>query len=320
MWNKKPIVSILIPCYNAEQWIAETIESALNQTYPHKEIIVVDDGSTDGSLEIIKTFSHRIRWETGSNRGGNIARNRLLELSTGEWLQYLDADDYLLPNKVENQVNFISTVPDADIIWSPGILEYYDGNTFRREPGPVYQQRDPWSLLARWHLPQTGRVLWRKKAILDVGGWNVKQPCCQEHELYLRLLMAGKYFGYLEDPSSVYRLWSGSTVSQKNKSATYKYRLKIIEKIEHYLELVGELNQSRKDAINQSRFDCARMIWLFNRDWANAIIATIRCKDPAFTPSGKAVPLSYRLIYSFLGFNSAENIAKLKRKLFVLFN
>ncbi len=313
-------ISILIPCYNAEKWIEQTIKSALNQTYLNKEIIVVDDGSTDGSLAIIKGFSNYIFWEESPNRGGNLTRNRLLSLSNGKWLQYLDADDYLLPNKLENQANFISTVPDADLIWSPGLLEYYDGNKFRRELGPVYQQRDPWILLARWHFPQTGRVLWRKKAILDVGGWNVKQPCCQEHELYLRLLMAGKNFVYLEDPSSVYRLWSSSTVSRKNKFATYKYRLEIIEKIEHYLELVGELNQSRKDAINQSRFDCARMIWLFNRDWANDIIATIRCKEPAFIPSGNAVPFSYRLIYSILGFNNAENIAQLKRNLSSLFN
>ena len=86
-------VSILIPCYNAEKWIAQCIESALNQTYANKEVIVVDDGSTDGSLDIIKNFGDKIRWETSPNRGGNAARNRLLELSSGEWLQSLDADD-----------------------------------------------------------------------------------------------------------------------------------------------------------------------------------------------------------------------------------
>ncbi len=75
------LVSILIPCYNAERWIGQAIESALGQTWPNKEVIVVDDGSTDGSLEVIKSFGDRIKWETGPNRGGNVARNRLLELS-----------------------------------------------------------------------------------------------------------------------------------------------------------------------------------------------------------------------------------------------
>ena len=85
-----PFVSILIPCFNAERWIAQAIESALAQTWPHKEVIVVDDGSTDGSLEVIRRFDGRVRWESGPNRGGNVARNRLLELSNGEWLQYLE--------------------------------------------------------------------------------------------------------------------------------------------------------------------------------------------------------------------------------------
>src|SRR5580704_15422021 len=103
----RPLVSILIPCYNAERWVAQAIESALAQTWPEKEVIVVDDGSTDGSLGIIKQFEARIRWETGPNRGGNNTRNRLLELARGEWLQYLDADDYLLPDKVGRQMKFL---------------------------------------------------------------------------------------------------------------------------------------------------------------------------------------------------------------------
>ena len=74
------LVSILIPVYNAERWIEQTIESALSQTWPAKEVIVVDDGSTDRSLQIIKRFAGRVRWEAGPNRGSNAARNRLLAL------------------------------------------------------------------------------------------------------------------------------------------------------------------------------------------------------------------------------------------------
>ena len=76
------LVSILIPCFNAEKWVAQAIESALAQTWPEKEVIVVDDGSTDASLEIIRHFDGRVRWESGPNRGGNAARNRLLSSPT----------------------------------------------------------------------------------------------------------------------------------------------------------------------------------------------------------------------------------------------
>src|SRR3984957_14870258 len=117
-----PLVSILIPCYNAERWVAQAIESALRQTWPEKEIIVVDDGSTDASLAIIQSFGDRIRWETGPNRGGNVARNRLLDLARGEWLQYLDADDYLLPLKIERQVGFLREHPTCDVVYSPVLL------------------------------------------------------------------------------------------------------------------------------------------------------------------------------------------------------
>src|SRR5437868_11251554 len=106
------LVSILIPCYNAERWVAQAIESALSQTWPEKEVIVVDDGSTDGSLDVIKRFGHLIQWETGPNRGANPTRNRLLELAEGDWLQYLDADDYLMPRKIERQATYVREHPN----------------------------------------------------------------------------------------------------------------------------------------------------------------------------------------------------------------
>ena len=120
-----PLVSILIPCFNAKQWIAEAINSALAQTWPEKEVIVVDDGSTDGSLDVIQSFDGRIRWETGPNRGGNAARNRLLELARAELLQYLDADDYLLPEKIAPQMEFIRAHPELDVAFGPVTIEHW---------------------------------------------------------------------------------------------------------------------------------------------------------------------------------------------------
>ena len=74
-YSYKPLVSIIIPCYNAERWIAAAIESALGQTYPNIEVIVVDDGSTDGSLDIIKRFDTKINWVSTPNRGPSAAMN-----------------------------------------------------------------------------------------------------------------------------------------------------------------------------------------------------------------------------------------------------
>jgi glycosyltransferase involved in cell wall biosynthesis len=311
-----PKVSILIPCYNASQWIGKSIASALAQTYPNTEVIVVDDGSTDGSLEIIQQFGDRIHWETQPNRGGNVTRHRLLELSTGEWLQYLDADDYLLPDKIAQQLQSLPSEGIMDVIYSPSRLEYWqNGQPLPTEILAIPQPHDPWTLLARWYLPQTGSALWHKQAIVDVGSWKLDQPCCQEHELYLRLLIADKRFQYCEYAGSVYRQWSESTVCKRDKSETQRRRLDITDRLEQHLAASNGLTQARKDAINQSRFDCARTIWLSQPQWAQQIIQQIHLSDRTFTPRGQSAPHSYRLLYQLFGFSVAETIADLKRNL-----
>lgn len=310
-----PKVSILIPCYNADRWIAQAIKSALSQTYHSKEVIVIDDGSTDASLEIIKRFDGQIQWKTQTNQGGNITRNRLLELSQGKWLQYLDSDDYLKPQKIEHQVQYLSRVPQADIIYSPSVLEHWENDTFLQELLPIPEPHDAWILLSRWDLPQTGSPLWRKQAIIDVGGWKADQPCCQEHELYLRLLMAGKQFKYFDKAESVYRQWSESTVCKRDQSETRRQRLLIEDRIEQFLREQGELTSQRQYAINQARFECSRMIWLSNQQWSKQVMAQVNKTDRRFMPSGKAAPSFYRLIFRYFGFAIAEKIASAKRLL-----
>src|ERR1043166_6063605 len=101
----EPLVSILIPAYNAEEWISDTINSALDQTWPRKEIIVVDDGSQDQTLSIAQQFaSKEVIVVTQSNEGAARARNRALQLSRGDFIQWLDADDLLAPDKIAKQL------------------------------------------------------------------------------------------------------------------------------------------------------------------------------------------------------------------------
>lgn len=101
----RPLVSILVPCHNSEAWIDRTLESALAQTYPHCEIIVVDDGSTDGTPARLRGYEARgVRIVTQANRGASAARNRALAEASGELIQFLDADDLLAPDKIAAQV------------------------------------------------------------------------------------------------------------------------------------------------------------------------------------------------------------------------
>src|SRR5689334_11048168 len=106
----RALVSILIPAYNAERWLAETLESALSQSWDRKEIIVVDDGSKDATLLVARSFEKRgVRVVTQANQGAAIARNRAFELSQGEYIQWLDADDLLAPDKIERQMHVLQS-------------------------------------------------------------------------------------------------------------------------------------------------------------------------------------------------------------------
>lgn len=313
-----PLVSILIPCYNAERWIGQCIESALAQTWAEKEVIVVDDGSTDGSLKVIQSFGDCIRFETGPNRGGNVARNRLLELSRGEWLQYLDADDYLMPDKVEKQMRFIETNPETDVVFSRVIQETHEGGKVSQGVSLMLEPLDPWCLLVRWDLPQTGALLWRKMAIVAAGAWKVDQPCCQEHELYLRALKTGCRFGYCMDYGAVYRQWSTGSVCTKNPAEVHRRRLEIIRDTEDFLREKKELSAERLWAINHARLEVARQVWRYDSALAVEIDRTIHRSQPDFEPGGEGRRISYgtgyRFGYRLLGFKAAEKLAGWQRR------
>ncbi|BAZ45232.1 family 2 glycosyl transferase [Chondrocystis sp. NIES-4102] len=335
-----PLVSILIPCFNGEHWIEQAIKCALKQTYDHIEIIVLDDGSSDNSLEIVKSFGKHISWYTSTHRGLNYTRNHLLDLSRGEWLQYLDADNYLLPNKITKQTRFVLENPDTDLVYSPSILQAYNylveaalknredqaiinahqtlnldsPNTITQEVLPIPQPHDPWILLARWYLPPIASCLLRKQAIIDVGGWKEEQSYCQEYELYLRLLKANKQFNYCNEAGLIERQNNQLQIEQ---GKTYQQQLEIIDNLEQYLLNTNQLNQIRQTAINQARFEFARMIWLINKQWSKNIINQIHQTQNSFIPSNNCVSKIYRLMYQTLGFNLAENLAHFKRPLVV---
>ena len=101
---EKPLVSILIPAYNAQEWLGDTLRSAIGQTWERKEIIVVDDGSRDETLAIARQFqSNQVKIVTQENQGAAAARNKCLSLSQGDYIQWLDSDDLLAPDKISSQ-------------------------------------------------------------------------------------------------------------------------------------------------------------------------------------------------------------------------
>lgn len=310
------LVSILIPCYNAERWVGDAVESALAQTVPEKEIICVNDGSTDGTLEVLRSFGTKIRVETGSNRGGNPTRNRLLHLAQGEWIQYLDADDYLRPEKIQQQLQSIESGATPDLLYGPVTIEQtMPGGNIVCFEDPLPQEDDLWKLFVGWDLPQTGGMLWKRDAILDVGGWKEDQTVCQENELYLRMLIAGKRF-CCSTGGAVYRVWSDDTVCRRDPLKTYRTKMELIGRASDWLDKQGELTADRRRAIAQSRLECARVAMPYDRQFACHLADLVKASLPGFVPSsGHAFPALYRWTYRWLGFSAAERIARWKRQL-----
>ena len=189
----KPLVSILIPAYNAERWIAETIQSALRQTWPRKEIIVIDDGSTDQTLPITREFaSKELLVVTQPNQGGSAARNHAFSLSQGEYIQWLDADDLLAPDKIALQMEVADECASKRTLLSSawGYFLYRPHRaSFNRSP--LWADLSPLEWLVRkWennaHMnPATWLVTrelteaagpWDPR-LISRRGWRVLQPC-----------------------------------------------------------------------------------------------------------------------------------------------
>src|SRR4030042_97283 len=139
------LVSILIPAYNAEKWIKHTIDSALSQTWPCKEIIIVDDGSSDNTLKISKSFEGKtVKVISQSNAGSCQARNRAYNLAQGSYIQWLDADDLLAPNKIAEQLKGSEDGLSSRVLLTSAFCKFfwrYQKATF--EPNSLWEDLAP---------------------------------------------------------------------------------------------------------------------------------------------------------------------------------
>jgi glycosyltransferase involved in cell wall biosynthesis len=309
--RKMPKVSILIPCYNAEQWIGQAIQSALDQTWPDKEVIVVDDGSIDGSREVIQSFEGRVKFEFAPNRGGNPTRNRLLELASGDWVQYLDADDYLLPNKINHQIQSVDE--QVDVVYGPIIIQNESAQAISHtlsQPDAIQDLAEQW---IRWHVCQTGGVLWRRESLLKIGGWNESFSCCQDNEVCLRAIKKGLKFRYSEYQDTVYRIWSEDTVCRKDPRRVISIKSQLIQEMLDILRKNQQIKKAHISAAGEAIFEMSRTLAKSSINEASQYAQTWRNKG-IFRASGPAAPLSFQVMMKLLGYTNAERIAKLTRK------
>ena len=192
----QPLVSILIPAYNAADWIAETIQSAIGQTWPRKEIIVVDDGSKDRTAEVARRFaSKQILVVSKENQGAAAARNHALHLSQGDYIQWLDADDLLAPDKVEAQIAGLRECDGKRTLLSSSWACFnYRPQRARFIPTPLWQDLSPVEWLFRkiaknLHM-QTATWLTNRELSEAAGPWDTRLLSDDDGEYFCRVLLA----------------------------------------------------------------------------------------------------------------------------------
>ena len=223
-------VSILIPLYNSEAYIAETISSALAQKWTDKEIIIVDDGSTDKSYEIAKSFeSSTVKVYRNPGKGACSARNYAYEKSCGDYIQYLDADDLLSPDKIEKQMHRLLQNSDLQIAncrWGR-FSESIESVVWEMQSiDKDYEKPIDW-LCDSWLLggmAQTSVWLTPRKLIEMAGGWNESLTINQDGEFFCRVLLRATSICFCDVNGVYYRSGLQSSISQNSKNSVIKAR------------------------------------------------------------------------------------------------
>jgi glycosyltransferase involved in cell wall biosynthesis len=193
-----PTISVVIPCYNAEGYIAATIESVLAQEHPGLEIIVVDDGSSDGSVALVRASFPQVRVEQQANQGVAAARNKGIALASGEWIAFVDADDIWLPGKLAAQLEQLAANPDCRMNYCAWKVWPSDAP----RPTPAYLaelaqsagERARWDGPSGWVYPDllldcvvwTSTVMARRSLFDEIGSFDTSLRLGEDYDLWLR--------------------------------------------------------------------------------------------------------------------------------------
>lgn len=221
--SNHPLVSVIIPLYNAERYIAETIENVLSQTYQNIEIVVIDDGSRDNSLSIAKKFeSNKVKVFTQVNKGASAARNHGLSKAKGVYIQFLDADDLLSPTKIEAQINVLDGGETKVALCTTA--HFFDGEdniTKSIVENTWYNNsfENPVDFLLKLYggdihdagMIQPNAWLVPKKLILKAGHWNEELSLDDDGEFFCRVLLSSNGITFAKDSINYYRKFRNST-------------------------------------------------------------------------------------------------------------
>jgi glycosyltransferase involved in cell wall biosynthesis len=201
-----PLISINLPCFNSEKYLKETIQSVLDQTFTDFEIIIVNDGSTDGTGNIVKEFTDsRIRYYNQNNIGLGKTRNVQLDLSTGKYIAFIDHDDLWSPHKLEKQIKLFNDSPDLGLVYSDCAIIDGNGNIVGKwtKQNKLYRGMIFEKLLVSGFIPLS-TVMIKNSIVKEIGEFKPLHNA-EEYDLFLRC--AYKYpFDYIGETLAQYRI------------------------------------------------------------------------------------------------------------------
>ncbi|NJM20678.1 MAG: glycosyltransferase family 2 protein [Richelia sp. SM1_7_0] len=233
-----PKVTVIIPTYNRAHLIKDAVESVLNQTYQDFELIVIDDGSTDNTKEILTIYGNKLRHIFQENQGRSAARNYGINLAKGEYIAFLDSDDVWFPDKLERQVAILESA-SSNVVLVHGYKCIVDQN-LQPVRGWEFKLRNLYALAERGEETYenyldspcifTSTILVKKKALLEINGYDISIQGREDLDLYLRLLLKDYDFAFISEPALIqYRCHESNT---DEISSNYSY-LQVYEKHLH---------------------------------------------------------------------------------------
>jgi glycosyltransferase involved in cell wall biosynthesis len=270
-----PLVSIVIPVFNGKRFIGETIQSALDQTFRDFEVIVVDDGSTDGTEEIVGLFTNSVSYHRQENRGAGAARNLGVTFAQGEWIAFLDADDIWYPQKLTVQVDFTKTHPNAafvysdmDTIDSHGVLSGTKVLSAKLSRAPRGHRRNLPSLAFHGQLfPYPSTVLVKRELFLEIGGFSplFRRNYHEDFDLFARIAHVTPLH-FISQSLVKYRILPRTKSAEDSSEENWLILLRRLSELWHY------------DTDRQKLLD-----WLVVKHWSDRGKRLLRAGD-----SGKA--------------------------------
>lgn len=208
-----PTVDVVIPCFNHGRFLAEAVDSALRQTYPHVKVTVVDDGSTDDTPVVAGRFGDRIQYLLKTNGGLAAARNTGIEATQGDLLVFLDADDFLHDDSIRSHLEVMQQRPEVSVTYGNYLYVNEAGEEIGRDE-PIDFGTDPFHSLVSGFVPPVHAMTFRRSAIVNAGGFDSSIRWHEDLELWLRIAAAGHRFAKVDYLGACYRKHPGTLTKQ----------------------------------------------------------------------------------------------------------